>query len=583
VFLFFGNMDAKHSNDLLPALHTTPGGPDQPNSNNNNPGSSLASSAHGRITGHYITPGGPGDDEQDTTRTVGVFIGRNIDPKTMPDHDRYTSTTEELQGNIQNAMAASLSLSDRLQTRITDRKEELGKLREIREKLASVNKQKVELNKERDEIQQQIIRLDEQRRKEREQLDDMRRGFKFENPNDYDDSIASFQERLKADDLPPAHEQEYRNQIRRLKSQKAAAQSWMDRRAKSEEKQYDTTELRKTRGEKSSEIRALGDHEDQVRITYRNQLEKVIALDDEINMIFASRRDQNIALDTLKREQGVLDREYEMARLQYYRQYRQEEYLKRIDERNARRQRWEEQQILQDADRKGREQAAAKARGDGANASDRPRETATMHPYALEMHYCNELIIYLKRVAPGAEELLQNAQSSAQHGTAMDGKHNDNDSDIDEKSSSTNEFNMFAAPTDQTDSQSKKNAASFASRTMHAAVKITHIPDIFQQFEKIGLAPPLDVGSVPEVIKDLRQKLEYYKSAPAPLSLMQKRMLKKQSAKEKQEREVLKDSLAQKAQERERALAATRALMEQERERRNIVRDGITPGGPDGQ
>lgn len=76
---------------------------------------------------------------------------------------------------------------------------------------------------------------------------------------------------------------------------------------------------------------------------------------------------------------------------------------------------------------------------------------------------------------------------------------------------------------------------------------IVHIPDIFEQFESLGLKPPLSVDAIPASLKELENKLQYFKTAPAPPTKAEKDLLAKKAEKERQEKALNADLRAEEA------------------------------------
>jgi len=91
-------------------------------------------------------------------------------------------------------------------------------------------------------------------------------------------------------------------------------------------------------------------------------------------------------------------------------------------------------------------------------------------------------------------------------------------------------------------SEPKKKAAPMKKLTA-----IPHIPDVFEQFESLGLKPPLTVEAIPASLKELEDKLQYFKTAPAPPTKAEKDALAKKAEKERQERGLNADIRAQEA------------------------------------
>jgi hypothetical protein len=96
---------------------------------------------------------------------------------------------------------------------------------------------------------------------------------------------------------------------------------------------------------------------------------------------------------------------------------------------------------------------------------------------------------------------------------------------------------------------------------------LAHIPEVFTQFEKLGLTPPIGVDGIPASLKQLADKAEYFKTAPPPISEAEKKELAKKAAKEKAEQAALAKTREAEAQARADAEAKAAKLSEEERTR----------------
>jgi len=470
-----------------------------------------------------------------------------------PDRAEHDAKIKELEAAIKAVQikinTCMKTLNEKKEARQTfrdRRKEVLGKLR-------GISSERSRLVEERKALNSSLEKIEEERKKRQEAFLNLDKNLRYQSAEEIDRAIAAIEYRLATSTLSLKIEKDLIKEIQELRASKGTVKEFEEaKNARSDPGlKQNALELKKKRDDKTKEIQTVRATEGPLQTSLNDLKVRENEANEAIKALIQERRDAQGDLSKLNEELQTQHREYVKKERAFQRYQDQQRYLR-------------SQQARKDREQRAIERAA--------QLEAEKEELPERHPYENEIYICEELVRYLKRIAPKEddEEEFKEEASTTERNSDFKGK------EAVPLQSRKKEDQFFLSEVAAPKKQPKKKARGRKN------VKLTHIPDVFTQFSTIGLSAPLEVSEIATALKALQEKLEYYQTAPPPLSEKEKTEQKRKVEKEKQQKQAKdakksgdkepSDADPAEAEERQRSRDLATSL-EDDEQRRRVAED----------
>jgi len=225
----------------------------------------------------------------------------------------------------------------------------------------------------------------------------------------------------------------------------------------------------------------------------KGEEEKLKGKMDEVEAKEKAKRSDLPALykerDQIKKEIGEIRDEMRRIRDEYNEQRREyfaySRYLRELKQAE-----WQERQ----KEKKALEEARRK---------EEELEEAKRDPWELEKAICEQLILYVEKYLPKKEEAKVEASKEREVPAGMAVRCKDDDDEA-----------ALAALKGKKGKKKAQIAAAFSAPLPKKTVKLSHPPDSFEIWGKLGFKPPVDTGECIGLHAQLLEKREWLKTAP---------------------------------------------------------------------
>mmetsp|Transcript_15856 Transcript_15856/g.31051 ORF Transcript_15856/g.31051 Transcript_15856/m.31051 type:complete len:655 (+) Transcript_15856:34-1998(+) len=472
----------------------------------------------------------------------------------QPNEAEYISAKREAQNNLDLVLNKIADVAAKIEVATKKRQACMDKKKAIQDGQADLKAKREAASSVAEGAQEQIEAIEKSRAERRRALDVHKKGLKFTKVEDLDLAVQKIQLKLTTAGLPRELQQKLLTDLNTLKSQRQKVLTYTALRQLAEAEKVDiATPMAALENEKKVNAdNAKKQQKYSEEYNKAREEEKVIR--KEVDALFNEKR--ALGKDKYKFANVVndIERGYQRKLREYTRYVEQVKYVKRVAARAARAARqkeWEE---------------------NNADHNEKMEQAEAKEPYFKELQICSDLITYLsaflpKSSTPRADDVPEQEQThqkvAQDRNSAFKGKV------AKSKEQEKDEAEEWAQAARDTFGQKKKRV-----RAKKVKVSlINHIPDVFPKFKTIGIQAPNTTAQVEERLEAVRQKLEYFKTAPPPPKKGKQSDAAAEDPEEIKERAAnqSKSLEAQDDEQQRRVAEAEQANVEQSKQRRKSV------------
>jgi hypothetical protein len=444
-----------------------------------------------------------------------TIVVEPVDPCFQPDDVAFHESQSALKKQLSEARLRSQEIDTALAQLQIKRNAALEVLKPTAQLLRNVkaNKQEIyghlEMNKNKQDKVLEAIAT------EKESLRQMKRNLQFKSEDAIDAVVDELERSMSQSGLSLREEKSIISKIRVIKGKKAELKAVAEKEQAFANRPDGIAPLK---AEKEKLYQQLTEFKNQEKGLY-SQVESLRGELDTLNKEMQALKEEKSALYELRKnakaELEQLKEDHDWAVQQFWMYQRWLKYQRYIANKKAKEE--------QEAYRKQKE-------------AEREAEEAKLDPYQEQKDLCAAMESYLQRfIVEGRSNVRE--EGEREEPVVIP--------DIDDDDWG---FGGFVQ------SQKKKSKKNRRQRRSVEIVGITHSPDVFGDFAKLGIEVPMSVADVPEALKKVQELKKFYDNAPHPKKL--------------KEVEESKKRAMQNLKDRRTSSARTLRLFEQERVRR---------------
>ena len=302
-----------------------------------------------------------------------------LEKVSAPNKAEYDAIVEKLNAGIKAAEQKVVQCTNQLEEKVSTRQSLFLQKKAVLDKLRSIRETKDSLQGEHDGYQDEIMRIDEEKKNRLDALQNLERNLRYRSEDEINKAVAAIEYRISTTTVSLKTEKDLINEIKELNQSRQSVRAYIEAKQHKDEVFTDTRELRSKRDSKKKELKSIRDTEQQHQETFRDFKSKEVDVNKSVETLINDRRTAQQDARTLKEQLSKQQREFQKQERAFERYQAHVLYLKRQEKRAERLAREEEYRMRKAAELE---------------------EQGTHHPYEVEMYTCEELIRYLKRIAP---------------------------------------------------------------------------------------------------------------------------------------------------------------------------------------
>jgi len=439
------------------------------------------------------------------------------EPVPEPDRGKYSTEMANFVKGIETATKKMKAISDEITAKKILQKAITEKRKATFEKLQAKSKERKDAFDKGKELTITIDANDSSRINNKTRLAMARRTpLKFKSIVDLEERIRQLDFMLNTSSLPMSTEKQLMAEIKLLNSQREET-----RRLSDEEKKWQSM---KDQNQKL-DTRALKEQRKLANQQGRTALEEEKVLRGEFGDCKANERKISVEITTLLNNKSEINQnkfdliktksssekkyEYELRSFERFKEYQRYESEKK--RRIKKQQEYEERKAREAEERKQPKKNADGEEDGGGIVQIEMDEDTQVHPYHHELRTISDLERHLTRLLPksqlGDEKKESIVDVSARNSTFKDEqkvvelkKNKNDDFFASEYGASLRTPKVVKPPSEEKEKKKKQ--------------QLVHVPDILNSFALIELSAPLFHSDIPNSIKELKEKSDFFRSAP---------------------------------------------------------------------